>query len=94
MDTQTAIKPELKQYSIDLDCPPGWPRPDELLPDILEGTRLSPQDFTNVMRLFGNWRWHLNSAPELVVKYEKARPTIKARIEALHNTGTIRYGSW
>ena len=44
-----------EHWYLELDCPPGSPRPGDLLPGVLEGTGLekSPEDTTS--RLFGNW---------------------------------------
>ena len=50
----------IENYKIELDCPPGSPRPDDLLPIVIEGTGLTMEDFTCTSRLFGNWTFELN----------------------------------
>lgn len=79
------------QWTIDLDCAPGSPRPGDLLPNVLKGLKIrkNPEDTT--VRLFGNWEWTFNTTEE---KYKEVKPIIKERITALYNQGLIRYGSW
>ncbi len=79
------------KYSIELDCQPGYIRPGDLLPKVLEGTGIVLPAMPNSMA-FGNWLWDI---PEDQVKlYLKHRELIKSRFQALYNTGQIRYGSW
>ena len=80
------------RYSIELDCAPGWPRPSDLLPGVLEGTGVTLDVENTTMRLFGNWQWLIPD--DQVEAFLAARETIKARIKALYENGTIRYGSW
>ena len=75
---------------IELDCPPG-PRPDVLIPGIIEGTGLKEEDFRNTSRSFGNWEFELN--PEKNALYEQHHDTIVSRIKALYPS-RIRYASW
>lgn len=79
-------------YTIELDCPPGWPRPDDLLPGVLEGTGFEPGDLKNTGRLFGNWTWEIPEKRS--EEYVGIRETVKERVTALYNRGAIRYGSW
>lgn len=81
-------------YTIELDCPPGNPRPDQLFPGVLEGTGLKVTDFENVGRFFGNWTWALKERKGLDKKYLKARSQIQKHVEELYHAGWIRYGSW
>lgn len=78
--------------TIELDCPPGAPRPDGLLPGVLENTGLTVEDFENTSRFFGNWIYKLKDGKEEA--YAIAKPTIKERVKALYYSGAIRYGSW
>ena len=41
-------------HTIELDCAPGFPRPDMLLPGILEGTGFTPEDVPCISTFFGN----------------------------------------
>lgn len=78
--------------TIELDCSPGGPRPDELLPKALEGTELIPNDFEIVSKSFGNWTFELDESKEDL--YDTHRDTIKNNIKYLYDKGYIRYGSW
>jgi hypothetical protein len=82
---------EEEKFTIELDTPPGYPRPGDIFPDVIKGTGLSEDDFEQTGRFFGNWTWELKPGKEDA--YKKARPIIKERISKLH-PNTIRYGSW
>ena len=56
----TAIK--YSRYSIELDCAPGGPRPNELLPSVLEGTGVTLDPEITVARCFGNFGIKSNSS--------------------------------
>ena len=45
----------LEMPTIELDCPPGNPRPGDLIEGVLEGTGLAPGE--TVARVFGCWVW-------------------------------------
>lgn len=79
-------------FTIELDCAPGYPRPDDLLPGVLKDTGVTIDPQATSVRFFGNWEWIVPTSQEEA--YAKARDTIKARITALYHSGTIRYGSW
>ena len=79
-------------HTIELDCPPGNPRPDDLLPEALMGTDLTPNDFVVESKFFGNWTFVLKA--ELDDKYLWRRDRIKENITALYDAGLIRYASW
>ena len=79
------------RQSIELDCPPGYPRPGDLIDGVLEGTGLKPGE--TVSRLFGNWIWEFPDITEDEWK-TRIRPIIKPRIVALYEAGVIRWGSW
>ena len=82
----------MKGYTIELDCPPGDPRPGDLLPQVLEGTGVVLDPDKTDGRFFGNWTWTIPEDQE--PQFEAARETIKSRIKDLYSRGTIRYGSW
>jgi hypothetical protein len=81
-------------YSIELDCPPGSPRPGDLFPIVIEDTGLSEEDFSEPSMLFGNWCWVLNEDPKKEQIFQNMREVIKERVVGLYNEGAIRYGSW
>lgn len=76
--------------TIELDCPPGNPRPGDLIAGVLEGTGLKVED--PVLMLFGEWTWEYDVPREKWVA--EIQPIIKPRIEALYHRGLIRWGSW
>jgi hypothetical protein len=77
--------------TIDLDCPPGGIRPGNLIKGVIDGLGIEPITF-DVTPFFGNAEYAFRiPKDEWVAKYQ---PTIKERITALYNSGTIRYGSW
>ena len=75
---------------INLDCPPGHPRPGDLIGWVIEGTGLPEKNPASTF--FGNWRWEYHEVkPEI---WLKAKPILEKRIKALYHEGIIRYGSW
>lgn len=76
--------------SIELDCPPGYPRPGDLIAGVIAGTGLPESE--PVFMFFGCWAWEYDVPRE---KWEREiQPVIRPRIQALHSSGVIRYGSW
>lgn len=81
---------DIGPQTIEIDCPPGSPRPGDLIEGVLEGTGLPMRE--TVGRLFGNWMWDYNDIdPET---WRKAQAIIKPRLVALYHAGTVRYASW
>ncbi len=88
------IAERYSDFSIELDCAPGAPRPGDLLPFVLEGTGLEESDFDNTSRFLGNWIWILKTSACKDETFVGAKPMLKERIQDLYNAGAIRYGSW
>lgn len=78
------------EHSIELDCPPGSPRPGDLIAQVIAGTGLPLRE--DCMRCFGNWKWSYDDVS--CEEWDRIQPIIKERITALYNSGRIRYGSW
>ncbi len=79
--------------SIELDCPPGNPRPGDLIQGVIEGTGLTLDDFITDAPFFGLQTWTVK--PEAEERFlEHKEKTIKPRVIDLYNSGAIRYGSW
>ena len=76
--------------SIELDCPPGLPRPGDLIVFVIEGLGLTLKGTT--MRLFGNWEWEFPEVSD--ERWKEIKPILKKRILTLFSKGLIRYGSW
>lgn len=86
----TATEPE-NYETIELECPPGWPRPWDLIVGVCEGTGLEVTS-DPVPCTFGYSCWAFKISREEWV--ERIQPIIKPRIEALYAAGAIRAGSW
>jgi hypothetical protein len=76
--------------TIELDCEPGVPRPDTLLPGVLEGTGLTPKE--PCLKWFGNYTFDYSEVP--AEEWARIQAITRPRIEALYHEGRIRYGSW
>lgn len=79
-----------KEQSIELDCAPGYPRPGDLIADVIKDLGLPERD--PVSKFFGNWKWSYQDIP--AEKWLQIQPTLKERVTKLYNSGVIRYGSW
>jgi hypothetical protein len=81
---------EKSAQTIEIDCPPGSPRPGDLIEDVIKGTGLPLRQ--DVSRLFGMWAWDYNDIdPEV---WAKAKPILKERLTKLYDNGICRYCSW
>lgn len=88
--TPTSEREKMSEQTIELDCPPGSPRPGDLIGGVIEGTGLPERE--TVARVFGEWVWDYSDvSPE---EWKAIQPTLKERIEKLYNQGLIRWGSW
>lgn len=76
--------------TIDLDCPPGNPRPGDLIEYVIQDLGLELRK--PVIMFFGNWTWDYSDVPP--EKWKAIQATLKERIAKLYNDGIIRYGSW
>ncbi len=78
------------EQTIELDCPPGDPRPGDLIAGVIEGTGLRLKEACS--RFFGCWTWEYDEVdPE---EWKRIQPILKERVEKLYHSGVIRYGSW
>jgi len=82
--------PAFPDQAIELDCPPGDPRPGDLLPEVLLDSGLEPRPARS--KVFGNWVWDYSDIDPTT--WAAARAIVGPRIKALHERGVIRYGSW
>lgn len=84
-----------KNFSIEIDCPPGQPRPGDLFPEVIAGTGLTEGDFVITSKVFGNWTWVLRDGDEIRDhKFIDSKPIFKERLSVLHDDGIVRYASW
>lgn len=75
---------------IELDCPPGDPRPGDLIAEVIKGTGLELKDASG--KFMGNWSWNYSDVSE--EEWKRIKPVLKERIVNLYNRGSIRYGGW
>jgi hypothetical protein len=80
--------------TIELDCAPGSPRPDDLIKGVLKDTPLNLEEHfeEEVPKSFGNWTFIVKK--EFTEMYLEHRATFKERITDLYNNGQVRYASW
>lgn len=84
-----------QNFSIELDCAPGTPRPSDLIEGVLKGTKLKVEDFDTVPPFFGHQVWILKESAQKDEIFKKHKyKTIKPRVEQLYHEGFIRYGTW
>lgn len=76
------------KQEIHLECPPGGPRPGDLMPELLRGTGIPLR--TSESRMLGHWEWDYNDIPSEV--WEAAVPTIMQRMHRLYEDGIVRAG--
>jgi len=81
-------------YSIELDCEPGFPRPSDLIDGVLAGTGICAEDFITGDPFFGHQTWVLKKEAGKDDLFTNSKPTFKERVEALYHSGQIRYGSY
>jgi hypothetical protein len=80
--------PDPTKQEIHLECPPGDPRPADLLPDVIRDTGLPLRE--SVSRLSGHWAWDYTDIPREL--WEAAVPVIEIRIAKLYRKKVIRAG--
>ena len=78
----------MRRRTIEIDCPPGDPRPGDLIGKVIKGTSLPLRDDVGC-RFFGWWTWDYSDiAPDV---WKRARPMIRRRLVRLYEQGVIRY---
>lgn len=76
--------------TIEIDCPPGNPRPTDLLPFVLEGTGLEVVEPSS--SFFGNFTFQFEVESEEA--WEKVTEVVAPKLKKLNADGVIRYASW
>ena len=80
----------MPEQTIILDCPPGEPRPGDLIDAVIKDTGLTKKN--PAYTVFGEWCWDYSEVPPET--WKTIQPTLKDRITNLYNESIIRYGSW
>ncbi len=83
-----------QNFSIELDCPPGNPRPNDLIAGVLADTGLEVSDFETGSPFFGHQTWVLKADVDKDELFKQSKPIFAKRVEVLFNSGLIRFGSW
>lgn len=79
-----------KDQTIEIECPPGPPRPGDLIKKIVEGSGLPLRK--EVSRSFGLWTWDYSDlTPE---EWAKAEKIIAPKLKELYAKGIARYISF
>ncbi len=81
---------EKDPQTIEIGCPPGPPRPGDLLPGVIEGTGLEVRDPAHMH--FGDWEWDYRDIDPN--EWKKIQPTLEKRLVALYDAGVIRFCTW
>lgn len=80
----------MSEQTIVLDCPPGEPRPGDLIDGVIKDTGLMKKNPSHIIMGEGCWDYS-EVSPET---WKSIQPILKSRITKLYNEGLIRYGSW
>lgn len=82
--------------TIEIDCPPGYPRPGDLIDAVVKGTPLEglpeAHPTATTSRLFGCWKWTFPKVTDEA--WREAQAVVKVRLRELHRKGVARYVSW
>lgn len=81
------------KYYISIDCPPNSIRPDDVLSVVLNGSKLTRNNFSVISKTFGEWKFVLNNDcnPNDFIEY---LPNIRPKLLQCLNDGKIRYAEW
>jgi hypothetical protein len=84
-----------ERLSIQIDCPPGEPRPLEVFASTIEGTGLTAEDFIDPgITVFGCQEFLVKADPESISRYLHARQTIGERLSIMQKRGIVRGVTW
>ncbi len=84
-----------KRLSIQIDCPPGNPRPPEVFASTIQDTDLTAEDFVDPgVTFFGCQEYLVKANPESISRYLRARQTIGERLCSMYEHGIVRGVTW
>jgi hypothetical protein len=84
------IGESMTEQTIEIDCPPGSPRPGDLIEGVIKGTGLSLRDSSS--SFMGCWMWDYNDINPDV--WKEIQIILEERLTKLYDNGTCRYCSW
>ena len=76
------------KYTIGIDCPPGNPRPGDLIDQVNKNTGLPSRN--TISRLFGAWIWDYSDIENIEMIWQQHSFTINNRLKKLYESGLIR----
>ena len=82
------------RLSIELNCPPGNPRPWELFDLVVYLTEVRPGDFETSQPVFGRQEFLVKPDVDSVERYLRSRAIIKSRLQECYELGLVRGASW
>lgn len=84
-----------RRLSIQIDCPPGGPRPPEVFASTIEGTGLMPDDFEDSgSTIFGCREYLVRANAQSIRRYVATRQTIGERLSSMYERGIVRGVTW
>jgi len=89
MSEDTAVK---NPQTIEIDCPPGEPRPDFFMDTIIARSGLNIKCPETSHRCFGEWGWDFSHLD--VTTWGVLKATAREYLTEAHNQGLIRYAGW
>lgn len=81
-----------QEIYVEIDCPPGKMRPDDILKMVLKNLEITIDDFIVDSKSFGSWTFKLNEEKNEI--YKLSIDIIKERIINFYRNGLIRYASY
>ncbi|MBU0661698.1 hypothetical protein KKG22_06025 [Patescibacteria group bacterium] len=79
------------RLSIQIDCPPGEPRPPEVFASTIKDTGLTPEDFEDEgLTVFGCREYLVKADHDSISRYIHARSTIGEHLKMMHERGIVR----
>jgi len=83
-----------EMQTIDIDCPPGHPRPGDLIGGVIDGLGIADRaepPIDQVTPFFGNACYSFRVPDD---EWKRIQPVLKERLVALYEAGIARYCSW
>lgn len=75
-----------------IDCPPGNPRPIDILSDLCFNCSLDQANFVLKSRFFGAWSWEVEE--NYLETYKLKIDDIGKYLKNSYHSGEIRYAEW
>lgn len=84
-----------KRLSIEIECPPGEARPEDIFELTIQNTGLTSNDFFNDGKvIFGYTEYLVINNVDSIYKYKRVRQELKKRLTTFYKKGVIRAATW